>query len=319
MAVLRSPVFFSTLSVLLGCVVTASIYHCVPGTVGNVSVSREKLLTWSAASNPEKCNISGYVVNVLDSEDGSILQFQTSPDDLTCDFNDYLEMCKSYNVEVHAITDKKVLGPAEAVTLSVPAPANMNLTVDLNHPEIFNNTRIDLSWKINDENIFKCISYYRVVYWDENNVPKDVYVDKNTYTLPATAVACMKYTFQVRAIVGNPDDQGPIAETSWAGYTAEPNPPELITIVTDSTTTNMTWKAPSYAENRCELTYLVVETVGLNTTRVPIKDSPLRPDINVYLTDLQPENVYISHVFLENNVGYSENVTVTFETSEAIK
>jgi hypothetical protein len=299
--------------------VASNAEYCTPGVVPNISITSDKVLHWSNASNPYNCSIDGYIIDIFDPEDGAQLQFHVDALTLIYDVS-VLDMCKTYSFEVRAITDKSVIGPSERINATIPPSTNLNLALKVNNDSLLVDDRIYLTWKPVDSAVARCISYYRVVYWDERNSPADVYTSMNRAVIVENPVPCMAYTFQVSAVVINPDNVGPSTEVSWPGYSAVPKPPKLINIISGDTTVNMTWEISKYTENRCELISLVLNTLGLppsaSSTIIPIQDGVTRPNVYVYLENLTPNYVYTSSVALQNSAGYSKNVTVTFQTSD---
>jgi hypothetical protein len=230
-------------------------------------------------------------------------------------------MCKSYGFEVHALSNQYVLGPSERINATVSPVGTLNLALNITNATLNADTQISLRWNPINTAVERCISYYRVVYWDENNNPTDNYIPATNFTLRQAPVPCMEYKFQVSAIVQSPDLEGPVANVTYDGYAVVSNPPKLENIVTTNRTATMTWSVPTFAETRCPLIALQMNTLGapanITNVRIPIQDSPLRPRITIYLAGLTPNTVYISHVYLQNSVGPSNNVTATFQTSDS--
>lgn len=74
-------------------------------------------------------------------------------------------------------------------------------------------------WNIRDSRTSKCVSYYRIVYWDERNEPIDMYVSDNNFTL-LQVVPCMSYNIQVTGVISNPNFVGPVASIGLLGSPA---------------------------------------------------------------------------------------------------
>lgn len=74
-----------------------------------------------------------------------------------------------------------------------------------------------LNWTVANYTVSKCVSYYRVVYWDsDTNNPIDLYVKRNNFHL-LNATPCTVYKVRISAIVDSPDLEGPVTETLISG------------------------------------------------------------------------------------------------------
>ncbi|XP_066138945.1 titin-like [Euwallacea fornicatus] len=291
---------------------------CQPGIVGNITYNFNNTLVWKTPANPNNCTITSYVVFVTDNEDNTKYQFETNGTILNYTFSNFLEICKSYTFEVHALTKEYVLGPSELYNATIVPMQNLNLTLSaLNVTTNASNNEVNLTWYLLDTQTSKCISYYRVVYWDKKNTPKDNYVHNTSFSLK-NDIPCKNYTVQVNAIVTNPIMDGPISECTVQIPQKAPANPSLSSIATSNTTVQMVWKVQPLAENCCNLTALNIYTLGvpanISHVVVPIVDSDPRPNVNFTLTGLDRAHVYTSLVNVQNHAGTSENVTVVFQT-----
>ncbi|XP_050301082.1 uncharacterized protein LOC126739449 [Anthonomus grandis grandis] len=303
-----SLIFFSIFMVAKGNL-------CTPGLVTDIYFNESSILTWSQALNPENCSITSYVINVFDIQNGLQLQFQIPATDLSYNFKDILNMCQIYTFEVHALTNAFVLGPSDKINGTTSAASNMNLSLLL-----WTNPTDDLSvtWNLKDSTVGNCVSFYRVVYWDLDNKPSDIYVPENTFNL-LNITSCMIYHVQVNAIVVNPDLEGPISEVALQSPSSIPKSPRFVNMSSTSNDNTMFWGLPKFMNDRCALTGLTVVTIGApensSVITVPITDNFVRSDVKVVIPYLDPDSVYISYVSLQNNYGSSKNITVSFQTN----
>lgn len=82
---------------------------------------------------------------------------------------------------------------------------------------MFNYDDGQLTWTVANYTVAKCVSYYRVVYWDNyTNQPIDLYVKSNNFYF-WNATPCTVYKMRISAIVDSPDLEGPVAETVISG------------------------------------------------------------------------------------------------------
>ncbi|KAH0998376.1 uncharacterized protein LOC125505685 [Dendroctonus ponderosae] len=293
---------------------------CIPGQVSNVVLSSNYSLSWSEASNPNNCTINNYVVEVLDTEDSTIFQVQTVTNILHYNFN-FLDMCKSYSFNVHALTSEFVLGPADSYSATTEPLDSANLTlayVELDENE-GSDDAIEISWDLASDEASRCVTSYRVVYWDERNNAQEDFVTSKSFAFEEEA-ACRNYTVQVSAIIGNPNIEGPRLTTEFPGHSKVPEVPTSIDVSTTPDSVTMIWKVESYETNLCTMLALNVRTLGApndeTDLRVLITDDVLRPDVIVTLTGLSPNTVYTSYVNAENEAGTSKEVTVIFQTDD---
>ncbi|XP_066250552.1 uncharacterized protein [Euwallacea similis] len=291
---------------------------CQPGIVTNITYVSNYTLQWEAAANPNNCTISSYVVLAIDQEDGTQYQFQTNGVVLNYTFSSFLEICKGYTFEVHALSNQYVLGPSEFYNTTIAPMQDVNLTLSaLNVTTNASDNQVNVTWYLLNNKALKCISYYRVVLLDENNSSKDSYVESTQFSLK-NDIPCKNYTVQVNAIIDNPTINGPASQIAVQIPGKAPASPSLASIVTSNSTVNMVWKLESFIENHCSLTALNVYTLGVSAdishVKVPIVDSDPRVDVDFTLTGLERAHVYTSFVNVQNNVGTSENVTVAFQT-----
>ncbi|XP_060535371.1 receptor-type tyrosine-protein phosphatase S-like [Cylas formicarius] len=290
---------------------------CVPGKVDSVEFASNYSLLWSEASNPDGCGITTYVIYIVDVSDDTLQMYTTQAATRSYYFNS-LAMCANYSFEVHALTNESVVGPADSYLLRTEPKANLNLSVAFDNITV-ESSSITLSWSQLSADVASCVSSYRLVYWDDDDNPTDVYVYNNSYTIP-NVTPCMTYEFQVRAILGSPEAEGPFSLSEKASYGEVPSPPKLSSIATNSTTATMTWQLDSYSTNRCEIQYLAVNTVGFanGTFTVPVNDTSARAPVTFTIAGLAPDTVYISEVAVVNSAGPSKNVTITYQTADDV-
>ncbi|XP_050301311.1 uncharacterized protein LOC126739597 [Anthonomus grandis grandis] len=300
---------------LLNAYLASSNAICVPGSVPNITLSTNYTLTWDECLNPQNCTITNYIINILD--EGTIYQYQTNSSVLTFNVS-FLENCKKYGFEVHALTDESVLGPSVQLLAETSLPEGYDLTLGTLNSLTYNKS-IQIDWNLKSINLDRCISYYRVVYWDENNQPQDYYSASKNFTL-ANRIPCTNYTFQVNAIIVNPDIQGPIAEITNVVFAEVPAVPKIALLETTETSVEMVWELEKYATNHCQLLFLNITTAGLPTNltylEIPIIDNLSRPNVTVNITGLEPNSVYVSQVSVVNVGGASKNVTVSYQTTD---
>ncbi|XP_066250550.1 uncharacterized protein [Euwallacea similis] len=287
---------------------------CNPGAIQEITLDKTNVLHWSAVINPRNCSLSAYIVDIFDSEFKAQLQLLAAATASKLDVG-FLDMCKSYIFQIRAITSERVLGPSARVKATTKPSEDMDLRVDYTRVTS-NATELNVAWQISNSTYSRCVSTYRVIYWDEDDTPVDVYVSGDSFRLP-NPVPCMAYKVQVNAIVRS-DFEGPVKETTVAAAPVVPSAPKLVEMITTSTAVHLVWRVPTYAENRCNLTELDVVTIGEGITKkiVRISDSPARPLVKVAVQGLSPDNVYQSFVSLWNTAGSSKNVTVSYQASD---
>uniref|UniRef100_A0AAR5PZ60 Fibronectin type-III domain-containing protein n=1 Tax=Dendroctonus ponderosae TaxID=77166 RepID=A0AAR5PZ60_DENPD len=294
---------------------------CIPGQVSNVVLSSNYSLSWSEASNPHNCTISNYVVEVLDDEDSAtIFQVQTVKNILHYNFN-FLDMCKSYSFNVHALTSDFVLGPADSYSATTEPLDSANLTlayVELDETEGSDDV-MEVSWDLASDEASRCVTSYRVSYWDERNKPQEQFVSAKSFAFEEEA-ACRNYSLQVSAIIGNPDIEGPALTAVFPGHSKVPDVPTSANVSPTSNSATMIWKLEAYEKNLCTMLALNVRTLGApndeTNLRILVTDNLLRPDVIVTLTRLSANTVYTSYVNAENIAGTSKDVTVMFQTTD---
>ncbi|XP_066138944.1 uncharacterized protein [Euwallacea fornicatus] len=287
---------------------------CNPGAVQDITLDKRNSLHWSTVINPRNCSLSAYIIDIFDSEFNTQLQLQAATTVSKFDVG-FLDMCKSYTFQIRAITSERVLGPSARVKATTKPSADMDLRID--YTRITSNaTELNIAWQISNSTYSRCVSSYRVIYWDGDDTPVDVYVSGGNFQLP-NPVPCMAYKVQVNAIASS-DFEGPMKETTVTVAPVVPSAPKLLEMITTSTAVNLVWKVPAYTENRCNLTELDVVTIGEGVTKkiVTISDSPARPLLKVTVKGLSPDNVYQSFVSLWNTAGSSKNVTVSYQASD---
>ncbi|XP_050301625.1 uncharacterized protein LOC126739851 [Anthonomus grandis grandis] len=304
--------------VLLGTFLVSANGTCIPGQVQNIQLLPNFTLTWNAALNPNNCKITKYYVNIFDTVDESDLQYEVA-NTLSLDVS-FLDSCTYYGFEVHAFTNESDLGPSyrEFAKTSLPAEANLNIS-DLNTVTV-SQASIQIDWKLGSPKLDKCISYYRVSYWDETNHTTTTYVNTKQFLVSGNIPACMNYTFQVSAIITDSNLQGPIFQLSNVAFTEVPTEPNLFSVLTTNSSAQMVWQLEPYAANRCNMLYLNATTAGVPANdsyiTVPITDNESRPNVILNITGLQPNTNYLSEVSVVNIGGASNNVSVTFQTNK---
>ncbi|KAH1008584.1 hypothetical protein HUJ05_009128 [Dendroctonus ponderosae] len=298
--------------------------NAVCSQVSNVVLSSNYSLSWSEASNPHNCTISNYVVEVLDDEDSAtIFQVQTVKNILHYNFN-FLDMCKSYSFNVHALTSDFVLGPADSYSATTEPLDSANLTlayVELDETEGSDDV-MEVSWDLASDEASRCVTSYRVSYWDERNKPQEQFVSAKSFAFEEEA-ACRNYSLQVSAIIGNPDIEGPALTAVFPGHSKVPDVPTSANVSPTSNSATMIWKLEAYEKNLCTMLALNVRTLGApndeTNLRILVTDNLLRPDVIVTLTGLSANTVYTSYVNAENIAGTSKDVTVMFQTTDELK
>nr|CAI5862898.1 unnamed protein product [Callosobruchus analis] len=286
-----------------------SAHDCVPKPVQNLILSTNSVVTWDPPADAATCQVKKYLLFITRGDYSYVLE--STPTSRTVQVG-FLEHCTEYNFTVIAVSTQDVEGWYNLLTTKTPMPNGQtslsvqNVTVEEQEGSLL------VNWHL-DENLQKCVHFYRLVYWDESSeVPKDVYMTKTSFKIP-NVVPCGKYNAKVSAWT-NPSQEGPIATVTYTAVGKPPSQPHITDLVVDTHTAKMVWHLPEYNCNRCPLSQVIVDATPQFNSTMPIQDSPLRPNLVINLNNLSSSTVYNCHVYLENSAGLSPPVHVLIQT-----
>nr|CAH7763183.1 unnamed protein product [Callosobruchus chinensis] len=281
----------------------------VPRPVQNLTLSTNSVVTWEPPEDATTCPIKKYLLFITKGDYSYVLE--TTPTERAVQVA-FLEHCTDYNFTVNAVSTQDVEGWYNLLSVKTPMPDGQtslsvqNVTVQEQDGSLL------VNWVL-DENLYKCVHFYRLVYWDESSeVPKDVYMTNTSYKIP-NVVPCGKYNAKVSAWT-NPSQEGPVATAAYTAAGKPPSQPHISDLVVDIHTAKMVWHLPEYHCNRCPLSQIIVDATPQFNSTMPIQDSPLRPDLVINLNNLTSSTVYHCHVYLENSAGFSPPVHVLIQT-----
>ncbi|KAL1517372.1 hypothetical protein ABEB36_001142 [Hypothenemus hampei] len=290
---------------------------CVPSAVKNFKLTQDYFLQWDLSNI---CGLQAYTIHITDLDEN--LEYEYFVNSTTNQLSvGHLEICKTYTFDIQPVTNESLLGPGTLFNTTVPPSSEIDLAlVNITAATSNNTQQVNISWSLANAYVERCISYYRVIYWDQFDEPSDSYVTSNNFILQ-DFVPCSNYTVEVNAIVGDDYNmEGPTIRRSLVAPAKEPSVPSITSLTTTSSSVSMVWKLEPYAQNECQLVALNVYTLGvpLNMSYIkkPINDNVLRTNVNFTLEGLTKDSVFISYINLENNAGTSKNVTVTYQTKE---
>ncbi|KAJ8934691.1 hypothetical protein NQ314_013227 [Rhamnusium bicolor] len=294
---------FRILSVLVFVVFHgASAQLCIPNPVANLTLDVNYTLYWQPSTN---CPETLYLIYIHIEDD---LQFIYNTEQPYLDV-DFLPACERFYFEVRAFSNSEL---SDGVRLGayIPAPSDADLRISWADVSTQEGSTF-LRWQVT-EKYAHCARSFRVVIYDSDNLPRDVYTERN-FLFINNLVPCGQYQFSVRAIY-NLATEGPIHFISYSIPGANSSLPVLERVNTTATSVSLSWTLPSYSENRCRITSVVIDALPFLHDIFPVVDSPERPLFVTTLSPLEPDSFYVLRVTVVNTEGTSDTFPIGVQT-----
>ncbi|KAJ8948726.1 hypothetical protein NQ318_017894 [Aromia moschata] len=288
---------------------------CVPLSVVNLTMSLDALVTWDP--NPDQnCSTSHYLIYV-DSDAGRHFIYAVTRTTLNVS---YLPVCDNYVFTVcisGCISSPD--GESETIKNRYPgrdlnnAHRDVNLTVALLQVSQEENDDVYLEWSMDDDWL-KCADRFRVIINDEEiDHIQDIYTFNTSIVIPSLA-PCTTYEFGVVAIY-NWVTEGPVTVVRHTIPEGVQSPPTLAGVELAAREVTLSWQLDSYARNKCPVSSAFVNIANNYNTTVSILDQTDRQPINITLSSLVPNSLYIVNTTVINSAGSSSAVLIAVQTT----
>ncbi|KAJ8925227.1 hypothetical protein NQ315_001413 [Exocentrus adspersus] len=308
---MMSTKFILIFGVWLCLVDVAKGEECVAGYVLNLRIHVGGNLTWTV-SPAEPCRIEAFQVDVVgDRQDEYHFTVTTTYADLS-----YLKACEEWQFLVTPISNG-VLGRQMRIVDWIPLPEDADLTLRYFNVTEVGKKDILLEWDLRNRTHGDCTLEYRVVVTDrQSSSSRDVYFTGHFARLDFLS-PCVPYRLTIRAVnMGNGGVEGPLLASDVEIPAYPEDPPKLKDLQVGPTSLSTIWQLENYVTNRCPVTNLFLDGGTYFNITIPIRDPFGRPPVQVNVTNLLPNTMYVFRTRVENIGGLSTVVPMAVQTLE---
>ncbi|XP_066141746.1 uncharacterized protein [Euwallacea fornicatus] len=283
---------------------------CEPGKIDDITLEGATEISW--VSNPNGCSVEEFLIDIIDSEGGVNLAYHDNETKLKVD----LELCKKYTFDIRAITTEHVSGPSNKMDLTTRLTSGDNVGVAFTG--ITSSTSgVTFNWDLLDQSVTRCITGYKVVYWNENDSPVNTEVTTPSFTIKPTE-SCMNYTVIVNAEVNEAKITPPSIQGSIRAIAT--SPPDIPSLTKENIlpeSAEFLFTVQAYLDYRCSFT-LVVRITGPGLDEkytLDVVDNAQRNRVlPIDVDNLTPNSVYDGLAWTVNDVGESQQLAFQFTT-----
>ncbi|KAJ8925178.1 hypothetical protein NQ315_001363 [Exocentrus adspersus] len=284
---------------------------CIPMSVTNINLTFTGILTWSIREE-ETCPVTHFMVHMSEPNEEARFIMKSFTTRLNID---YLMSCEEWHLNIIPYSNE-TKGDDHLYITQIPVPMDADLSIrfiNVTRPE--EEGDLHLQWEMNSVVFGNCSLRYRVtVAGDDDDVIHDTYMHERQMNLHFLS-PCVNYEFGVRVVnIAPPVMEGPLRAIEYEYPPAVQSPPNLLSANAGATSINLTYSLETFRSNQCPIRELQVKGGAYFNVTVPLHDSEEREPIEVQITNLLPNSMYLLRTSVQNSAGWSNPSVVAVQT-----